>query len=122
MLSSALTILSTQAGSFIYHLEDDQVAIGFVCGLDYADPEANRIINDYVDQQFYNPDRSRIVRLVGPSLSTSTAWEGLASVSSGNPASSDARRRNPSSSTAVTTTGQTLRGEPLGAEACRATA
>ncbi|MFT5138608.1 MAG: electron-transferring-flavoprotein dehydrogenase [Lysobacterales bacterium] len=26
-------------GSFIYHLENDLVAIGFVCGLDYADPE-----------------------------------------------------------------------------------
>jgi len=26
-------------GSFIYHLENDQLAIGFVCGLDYADPE-----------------------------------------------------------------------------------
>ena len=25
-------------GSFIYHLDKDRVAIGFVCGLDYADP------------------------------------------------------------------------------------
>lgn len=35
----------------------------FFCSISDADPEANRIINDYVDQQFYNPDRSRIVRL-----------------------------------------------------------
>ena len=26
-------------GSFIYHLEKDRIAIGFVCGLDYQDPE-----------------------------------------------------------------------------------
>jgi len=26
-------------GSFIYHLDQDRIAIGFVCGLDYADPE-----------------------------------------------------------------------------------
>jgi len=26
-------------GSFIYHLDKDRLAIGFVCGLDYADPE-----------------------------------------------------------------------------------
>lgn len=26
-------------GSFIYHFENDQIAIGFVCGLDYQDPE-----------------------------------------------------------------------------------
>ena len=26
-------------GSFIYHLDQDRVALGFVCGLDYADPE-----------------------------------------------------------------------------------
>ena len=26
-------------GSFIYHLDKDRIAIGFVCGLDYADPE-----------------------------------------------------------------------------------
>jgi electron-transferring-flavoprotein dehydrogenase len=25
-------------GSFIYHLDKDRIAIGFVCGLDYADP------------------------------------------------------------------------------------
>lgn len=30
---------SIYGGSFIYHLENDLVAIGFVCGLDYADPE-----------------------------------------------------------------------------------
>jgi len=30
---------SIYGGSFIYHLDDDRVAIGFVCGLDYADPE-----------------------------------------------------------------------------------
>jgi electron-transferring-flavoprotein dehydrogenase len=28
----------TYGGSFIYHLEDDRVAIGFVAGLDYPDP------------------------------------------------------------------------------------
>ncbi|NZA25304.1 electron transfer flavoprotein-ubiquinone oxidoreductase [Luteimonas sp. SJ-92] len=28
----------TYGGSFIYHLENDQVAIGYVSGLDYADP------------------------------------------------------------------------------------
>ena len=26
-------------GSFIYHLDDDRIALGFVCGLDYADPD-----------------------------------------------------------------------------------
>jgi electron-transferring-flavoprotein dehydrogenase len=26
-------------GSFIYHLDNDRLAIGFVCGLDYADPD-----------------------------------------------------------------------------------
>ena len=26
-------------GSFIYHLDKDRIALGFVCGLDYADPE-----------------------------------------------------------------------------------
>jgi electron-transferring-flavoprotein dehydrogenase len=26
-------------GSFIYHLDKDRVAVGFVCGLDYTDPE-----------------------------------------------------------------------------------
>ena len=26
-------------GSFIYHMDNDRIAIGFVCGLDYADPE-----------------------------------------------------------------------------------
>lgn len=25
-------------GSFVYHLDDDRVAVGFVCGLDYQDP------------------------------------------------------------------------------------
>jgi electron-transferring-flavoprotein dehydrogenase len=30
---------SIYGGSFIYHLENDRIAIGFVCGLDYADPE-----------------------------------------------------------------------------------
>jgi electron-transferring-flavoprotein dehydrogenase len=29
---------STYGGSFIYHLEDNQVAVGFVVGLDYANP------------------------------------------------------------------------------------
>jgi electron-transferring-flavoprotein dehydrogenase len=29
---------STYGGSFIYHLDKDRVAIGFVAGLDYADP------------------------------------------------------------------------------------
>lgn len=29
---------NTYGGSFIYHLDNDQVAIGFVVGLDYADP------------------------------------------------------------------------------------
>ena len=29
----------TYGGSFLYHLENNQVAIGFVCGLDYQDPE-----------------------------------------------------------------------------------
>jgi electron-transferring-flavoprotein dehydrogenase len=29
----------TYGGSFIYHLDKDRIAIGFVCGLDYADPE-----------------------------------------------------------------------------------
>lgn len=28
----------TYGGSFMYHLENDQLAIGFVCGLDYSDP------------------------------------------------------------------------------------
>ena len=28
----------TYGGSFIYHLEDNQVAIGFVVGLDYQNP------------------------------------------------------------------------------------
>jgi electron-transferring-flavoprotein dehydrogenase len=26
-------------GSFVYHLDDDRVAVGFVCGLDYQDPQ-----------------------------------------------------------------------------------
>lgn len=30
---------SVYGGSFIYHLEQDRLAIGLVCGLDYADPE-----------------------------------------------------------------------------------
>jgi electron-transferring-flavoprotein dehydrogenase len=29
----------TYGGSFIYHLDRDRIAIGFVCGLDYQDPE-----------------------------------------------------------------------------------
>jgi electron-transferring-flavoprotein dehydrogenase len=29
----------TYGGSFIYHLDKDRVAIGFVCGLDYQDPQ-----------------------------------------------------------------------------------
>jgi electron-transferring-flavoprotein dehydrogenase len=29
----------TYGGSFIYHLDKDRIAIGFVCGLDYQDPE-----------------------------------------------------------------------------------
>ena len=29
---------STYGGSFLYHLEDDQVAVGFVVGLDYSNP------------------------------------------------------------------------------------
>ena len=29
---------STYGGSFLYHLEDDQVAVGFVVGLDYTNP------------------------------------------------------------------------------------
>ena len=29
----------TYGGSFIYHLDKDRIAIGFVCGLDYEDPE-----------------------------------------------------------------------------------
>jgi len=29
---------STYGGSFVYHLEDDKLAIGFVVGLDYSDP------------------------------------------------------------------------------------
>lgn len=29
----------TYGGSFVYHLDDDRVAIGFVIGLDYEDPE-----------------------------------------------------------------------------------
>ena len=29
---------STYGGSFLYHLEDNQVAVGFVVGLDYANP------------------------------------------------------------------------------------
>ena len=29
----------TYGGSFLYHLPDDQVALGYVSGLDYADPE-----------------------------------------------------------------------------------
>ena len=30
---------ATYGGSFLYHLDKDRVAIGFVAGLDYADPE-----------------------------------------------------------------------------------
>jgi electron-transferring-flavoprotein dehydrogenase len=30
---------ATYGGSFLYHLENDQVALGFVSGLDYRDPE-----------------------------------------------------------------------------------
>jgi electron-transferring-flavoprotein dehydrogenase len=30
---------NTYGGSFIYHLDKDRIAIGFVCGLDYQDPE-----------------------------------------------------------------------------------
>lgn len=29
----------TYGGSFIYHMDQDRVAVGFVCALDYADPE-----------------------------------------------------------------------------------
>lgn len=29
---------SIYGGSFVYHLDDDRVAVGFVCGLDYQDP------------------------------------------------------------------------------------
>ena len=32
---------STYGGSFLYHLEDNQVAVGFVIGLDYANPHLN---------------------------------------------------------------------------------
>ena len=32
---------STYGGSFLYHLEDNQVAVGFVVGLDYANPHLN---------------------------------------------------------------------------------
>jgi electron-transferring-flavoprotein dehydrogenase len=30
---------SIYGGSFIYHMDKDRIAVGFVCGLDYADPE-----------------------------------------------------------------------------------
>jgi electron-transferring-flavoprotein dehydrogenase len=30
---------ATYGGSFIYHLDNDRVAIGYVCGLDYQDPK-----------------------------------------------------------------------------------
>jgi len=30
---------NTYGGSFIYHLDNDRVAVGFVCALDYSDPE-----------------------------------------------------------------------------------
>ncbi len=30
---------NTYGGSFIYHMDKDRVAVGFVCALDYADPE-----------------------------------------------------------------------------------
>jgi len=30
---------ATYGGSFIYHLDKERVAVGFVCALDYADPE-----------------------------------------------------------------------------------
>ena len=30
---------NTYGGSFIYHLDKDRVAVGFVCALDYSDPE-----------------------------------------------------------------------------------
>ncbi len=30
---------ATYGGSFIYHMDKDRVAVGFVCALDYADPE-----------------------------------------------------------------------------------
>ncbi len=30
---------SIYGGSFVYHLDDDRVAVGFVCGLDYRDPD-----------------------------------------------------------------------------------
>jgi electron-transferring-flavoprotein dehydrogenase len=29
----------TYGGSFVYHLDKDRIALGFVCGLDYEDPE-----------------------------------------------------------------------------------
>ncbi|MEX2454220.1 MAG: electron transfer flavoprotein-ubiquinone oxidoreductase [Rhodospirillaceae bacterium] len=32
---------ATYGGSFLYHLEDNQVAVGFVIGLDYANPHLN---------------------------------------------------------------------------------
>ena len=32
---------STYGGSFLYHLEDNQVAVGFVVGLDYTNPHLN---------------------------------------------------------------------------------
>jgi len=32
---------STYGGSFLYHLEDNQVSVGFVIGLDYANPHLN---------------------------------------------------------------------------------
>ena len=31
----------TYGGSFLYHLEDNQVAVGFVIGLDYTNPHLN---------------------------------------------------------------------------------
>jgi electron-transferring-flavoprotein dehydrogenase len=30
---------STYGGSFIYHMDKDRIAVGFVCALDYSDPE-----------------------------------------------------------------------------------
>src|SRR5690606_26582736 len=30
---------ATYGGSFIYHLDQDRIAVGYVCGLDYQDPK-----------------------------------------------------------------------------------
>ncbi|NNC22646.1 electron transfer flavoprotein-ubiquinone oxidoreductase [Salinisphaera sp. USBA-960] len=49
----------TYGGGFIYHLDNDRVAVGFVAGLDYADPRLNPF---ELFQQFkHHPSVSRLL-------------------------------------------------------------